>query len=184
MFTTSTPRFARARGSVRPAPRLRAARAVAAGLLLSLAAGGAVLADDMGVQILDTGFSPAETTLHPAGAAVHWVNMGTQSHSVKFADGVESPVLAPGQTWERTFDALGDYAYTCGVHPEVTGMVHVVTMEEASTDDGSGGSGTTIPETDTAPDASGGGSGFALLMVVLGSAAVGSLLVRRRVTAA
>ena len=81
------------------APRtLRAALAIAAGLLLALAAGGAVLADDMGVQIRDDGFSPAETTLHPVGAAVHWNNVGTQSHSVKFADGVESPVLTPGHT--------------------------------------------------------------------------------------
>jgi plastocyanin len=184
MITTTTSRSARSHGPATSARRLRAALAVAAGLLLALAAGGAVLADDMGIEIRDDGFSPAETTLHPAGAAVHWVNMGTQSHSVKFADGVESPVLTPGQTWQRTFDALGDYAYACGVHPQETGIVHVITMEEASVDDGPGGGGTTMPPTDTAPDASGSGPGFALVVIALGSAAVGSWLVRRRLTAA
>lgn len=171
MGTTSAPR------------RWRAVLAVAAGVLLTLAAAGAALADDMGVQIYDDGFSQAETTLHPVGAAVHWTNMGTQSHSVKFADGVESPVLAPGQTYQRTFTALGDYPYTCGVHPQITGIVHVVTMDAASSDDASGG-GEVAPPTDVAGAAPGGGSGLAIALIVLGSLVVGSWLVRRRLGAA
>jgi plastocyanin len=159
--------------------RVRAALAVAAGLLLAVSAGSVALADDMGVQIRDDGFSPAETTLHPAGAAVQWNNAGTQSHSVKFADGVESPVLAPGQTWQRTFAALGDYAYTCGVHPQMTGIVHVVEMPAAS-DDGSGGG--TAPETDTASVAPSGRSMFAPVAIMLGSAVLGIWLMRRRLS--
>lgn len=171
MATTSRPR------------KLRAGFAVAAGLLLTLAAGGAVLADDMGVTIRDDGFSPAATTLHPVGAAVHWNNAGTQSHSVKFADGVESPVLATGQTYQRTFTVAGDYPYTCGIHPQMTGIVHVVAAEPAPTNDGSGGG--TAPETDTAPDAPvgpGGPSMFALAAIMLGSAVLGTWLVRRRLS--
>lgn len=171
MGTTSAPR------------RSRVLLAVAAGLLLILATAGAAVADDMGVQVFDDGFSPAETTLHPVGAAVHWTNMGTQSHSLKFADGVESPVLAPGQTYQRTFTALGDYPYTCGVHPQMTGIVHVVTMDAASSDDASGG-GEVAPETDVATAASSSGSGFTIILIVLGSLVVGSWLVRRRMGAA
>jgi plastocyanin len=169
MATTSAPR------------KLRSALAFAAGLLLAFAAGGSVLADDMGVTIRDEGFSPAETTLHPVGAAVHWNNAGTQSHSVKFADGVESPVLAPGQTYQRTFAAAGDYTYTCGVHPQMTGIVHVVAAEPASTNDGA--SGATAPETDTASDVPSGPSMFAPVAIMLGSAVLGSWLVRRRLIA-
>jgi plastocyanin len=137
----------------------------------------------MGVQIFDDGFSPAETTLHPAGAAVHWTNMGTQSHSLKFADGVESPVLAPGQTYQRTFTALGDFPYTCGVHPQVTGIVHVVTTDAASSDDASG-AGEVAPPTDVATAVSGDRSGLTIVLIVLGSLVVGSWLVRRRLGAA
>jgi len=179
MFATTTPRPARTAGLAVRDRTLRGALAVALGLILALAAVGLVLADDMGVQIRDDGFAPAETSLHPAGAAVHWTNVGTQSHSVKFADGVESPVLAPGQSWQRTFAALGDYPYTCGVHPQVTGIVHVVDMEPASPDGTSGGA--TAPETDVAPAVPRGTTTFPLgLAIAFGSAVLGAWLMRRR----
>jgi len=174
MRTTSKPRI------------LRAALAVAAGLLLTIGAVGAAFADDMGVEIRDGSFFQADTTLHPVGAAVHWHNAGTQSHSVKFADGVESPVLAPGDDYKRTFTAAGDYPYTCGVHPEMTGIVHVITMEEATPSDGGAG-GNVAPQTDTvsdtAPGTPGGGSMLALVALAIGSAVLGTWLVRRRLTA-
>ena len=165
---------------------LRAALAVAAGLLLTLGAVGAAFADDMGVDIRDGSFFQAETTLHPVGAAVIWHNAGTQSHSVKFADGVASPVLAPGGDYQRTFTVAGDYPYTCGIHPEVTGIVHVVTMEEATPSDGGAG-GDAAPQTDTAPNEApgtpGGGSMLALAALALGSAVLGTWLVQRRLGA-
>ncbi len=37
----------------------------------------------------------------------------------------KSDRMFPGESWQRTFDKLGTYPYTCGPHPEMTGVVEV-----------------------------------------------------------
>lgn len=95
-----------------------------AALLLPLLAVGSARAACHEVAIHDHRFDPADIDVR-AGDTVCWVNRERRtSHSVLFA-GLESERLLPGERWERRFDQPGDYPYSCGPHPEMTGQVHV-----------------------------------------------------------
>ena len=62
------------------------------------------------------------------GDTVKWTNMEKRtSHSVLFPaeNGLESDRLFPGESWQRTFGAAGSYAYRCGPHEEMKGVVRV-----------------------------------------------------------
>lgn len=79
------------------------------------------------VLIRDYRFSPAEVHIK-AGDAVRWVNREKRtSHSVLFPNenGLESERLFPDEQWQRTFTQRGSYAYRCGPHEEMTGLVLV-----------------------------------------------------------
>jgi plastocyanin len=79
------------------------------------------------VGIRDYKFAPAELKVK-AGTTVKWTNNEKRaSHSVLFTgpDGYESERLFPGESWQRTFDKPGVYAYTCGPHPEMKGRIEV-----------------------------------------------------------
>lgn len=72
-------------------------------------------------------FEPRELRLRP-GDTVRWINREKRtSHSVLFPqeNGLESERFFPGESWQRTFSAAGDYPYTCGPHPEMKGRVVV-----------------------------------------------------------
>jgi plastocyanin len=81
------------------------------------------------VRIVDYAFTPRTISVR-AGGTVIWTNTGSDRHSVAFATG-ESPRLDSGQTFEKTFAAAGQYAYKCGIHPSMTGVV-TVTAASAS----------------------------------------------------
>jgi len=88
------------------------------------AAGSDVAAE---VEIHKFSFDPPEVTIK-AGGTVRWTNMEKrQYHSVWFeaAGDPEADYFFPGESYERTFDAPGDYPYRCGPHPRMTGVVHV-----------------------------------------------------------
>ncbi|CAA7624255.1 plastocyanin/azurin family copper-binding protein [Magnetospirillum sp. UT-4] len=73
-------------------------------------------------------FQPAAVTVK-AGTTVAWVNDEKRtSHSVFFeTEGLaESERLLPGDSWQRKFERPGRYAYRCGPHPEMIGVVEVV----------------------------------------------------------
>lgn len=77
------------------------------------------------VSIIDFGFEPADLTV-TAGTTVTWTNTGAATHTVKWSDGtLESSGLAPGATYERTFDAAGSYPYVCGIHGSMAGTITV-----------------------------------------------------------
>lgn len=79
------------------------------------------------VKIADYKFVPDKLTIKP-GTTVKWLNQEKRtSHSVHFGkEGLaESDRMFPGESWQRTFDKLGTYPYTCGPHPEMTGVVEV-----------------------------------------------------------
>jgi plastocyanin len=80
------------------------------------------------VIIRDFNFSPAAVSV-PAGSKVTWVNCepsGTASHTTTAdAAGWTSPLLAPGSTYTRQFDAAGTHPYHCEPHPGMRGSVTV-----------------------------------------------------------
>jgi plastocyanin len=76
--------------------------------------------------ILDTGFE------HPrldaaTQATISWRNTGQQTHSVVSDEGTfaGSGPIAPGSSYEFTFQTVGDYAYHCRYHPDMKGLVVV-----------------------------------------------------------
>jgi OOP family OmpA-OmpF porin len=80
------------------------------------------------VTISDAGFAPAE--LHvTVGASVRWQNIGPQSHDVSMLSRDRavwgSGLLAPDAGTSRTFDAPGQYDYTCSLHTVMRGRIVV-----------------------------------------------------------
>lgn len=54
----------------------------------------------------------------PVGATVVWTNDDPVPHTVTADDGAfDSGVIAPGDSWSRTFEQAGSYAYHCTPHP-------------------------------------------------------------------
>lgn len=87
----------------------------------------ALAAQTVEVAIQDYKYTPAALTIK-AGTTVKWVNNEKRTtHSILFTgpSGFESERIFPGESWQRTFDKPGVYAYTCGPHPEMKGQVLV-----------------------------------------------------------
>lgn len=97
-----------------------------AAILLAAALGAAQAAEVVEVRIKDYKFVPERVRVKP-GTTVRWTNDERRaSHSVLFPqEGIESERLMGGESWQRTFDKPGTYAYTCGPHPEMKGVVEV-----------------------------------------------------------
>jgi plastocyanin len=68
---------------------------------------------------------------------VQWTNNDTTSHSITSDDYVDKingkfdsmdtvGLINPGQTYEFTFTAVGEYSYYCVPHPHMTGVVEVI----------------------------------------------------------
>jgi plastocyanin len=70
-------------------------------------------------------FGPTEVRVR-AGERVTWVNCEIEGHT-STADGGEwdSPLLALGAVFTRTFPAAGVFPYHCALHPFMTGRVVV-----------------------------------------------------------
>jgi plastocyanin len=78
------------------------------------------------VFIVDFAFQPAEITIH-VGEIVEWENSGQNNHTTTSNTGVwDSGALAPDQKFSFTFTSVGDYPYHCSIHPNMTGIIHVV----------------------------------------------------------
>lgn len=69
----------------------------------------------------------APSTLFVAkGGTVTWVNDDTVSHTVAADNGsFTSPVLAPGQTYSRTFKKVGAISYSDYLTPNMVGEITV-----------------------------------------------------------
>ncbi len=95
--------------------------------LMAPAARADVLGSTVEVVIDNFRFEPAAVTIH-AGDTVRWINREKRtSHSVLFPGkpSLESDRLFPDESWQRRFDTVGDFPYTCGPHPDMKGVVHV-----------------------------------------------------------
>ena len=99
---------------------------VVSGTVRAQAARADVTATQM-ITIADLAFQPSEVTIQ-TGGDVTWVNGESDTaHTSTAADGSwDSGVLSPGDTYTVTFSTAGDYAYACGVHPAMHGIVHVI----------------------------------------------------------
>jgi plastocyanin len=74
----------------------------------------------------DITFQPGEVTVG-VGDTVTWTNNDSVDHDVT-ADGFSSGEpggMAPGDTFEHTFDEAGTFDYVCTVHPGMEGTVVV-----------------------------------------------------------
>jgi len=78
-------------------------------------------------------FVPTEISV-PAGTTVTWTNDDSTIHTVVEGSpsggsgetpAFDSSIIAPGATWEHTFDTAGEFDYYCSLHPFMTGKVTV-----------------------------------------------------------
>jgi plastocyanin len=77
------------------------------------------------IAALDNRFEPPHLEVR-AGTLVRWQNQGTDDHDVVAEDlSFESPVLKPGETFERDFSAPGTFPYLCDLHEGMVGTVVV-----------------------------------------------------------
>ena len=83
-----------------------------------------------GALVAIRNFSFQPETLHvKAGTTVTWINCeptGVDAHTSTANDGAwDSPFIAPGETYTRTFGGAGDFDYHCVPHPFMHGVVIV-----------------------------------------------------------
>jgi len=70
-------------------------------------------------------FTPPEITVS-SGSTVTWTNEDTTIHTVVDKGGAfDSSIIAPGATWDNTFDKAGSFDYYCSLHPFMTGKITV-----------------------------------------------------------
>jgi plastocyanin len=77
------------------------------------------------VSIRDFAFAPERIEI-VAGETIIWTNYDPTQHTVTFEHGMaESGVLGERHTYAHTFAFPGTYAYSCRLHPRMTGTVTV-----------------------------------------------------------
>jgi plastocyanin len=111
--------------------RFRRPLALAALLACGLAenAAGRAATGAVTVVIDHFAFTPAEITIE-AGTIVEWVNHDQTIHNIILTTArVSSPGMDTGDHYTFRFDTAGDYPYLCGLHPHMTGMIHVTARD-------------------------------------------------------
>ncbi|WP_421866912.1 plastocyanin/azurin family copper-binding protein [Motiliproteus sp.] len=96
-------------------------------LLAGLLSVPPVAAEVVEVEIRKMRFTPAEIVIKP-GDTVVWKNAERrQYHNVWFQqfDAEEPDYLFPGDSYQRTFEQEGEFAYICGPHPKMKAVVIV-----------------------------------------------------------
>lgn len=77
------------------------------------------------VEMTRLSFGEGELRI-PVGTTVRWVNRDPVAHTSTSEEGVwSSPLIGPGETFERTFDEAGEYRYHCIPHPFMRAVVIV-----------------------------------------------------------
>lgn len=103
-------------------PLLLAAVAICA----AAASTGAAKAAEASVDIDNFTFKPDKLTIH-AGDTVVFKNRDDIPHSVVLVDGTaRTPALDTNETARLPFAKVGTYAYFCGLHPHMKGVIMVV----------------------------------------------------------
>ena len=76
------------------------------------------------VEIKNFAFNPSEITISK-GDEVIWLNKDALVHTVSADDNSFSYKLITGQYVTRQFNATGEFAYHCAIHPSMKGIVIV-----------------------------------------------------------
>jgi plastocyanin len=88
----------------------------------------AIQAETFTVDIFKKQYIPAKITIKQ-GDTVIWNNIEKrQYHNVWFKGLIkeEPDYLFPDESYQMTFNNTGDFAYECGPHPKMKGLVSVV----------------------------------------------------------
>ena len=82
-------------------------------------------AGEVSINISGFKFDPASVTVK-VGTTLTWTNQDTATHTVKANDGSwSSDNLMQADTFSQAFTQAGAFAYTCGIHPSMVGIVIV-----------------------------------------------------------
>jgi plastocyanin len=84
---------------------------------------GAAVAATVQVSMGDDFFSPQNVTIN-VGDTVSWTNGGSDDHTAT-STAFNSGSMAPGDTFQHTFNTAGNYVYVCSFHDDMTGTVTV-----------------------------------------------------------
>jgi plastocyanin len=92
----------------------------------AVACAGGETADGVETDILDMSFADPVLAV-TVGTAVTWVNTSAVAHQVVFRDEAigSSTLLREGDRFSAIFEEPGEFAYFCGPHPSMTGVVEV-----------------------------------------------------------
>jgi plastocyanin len=83
-------------------------------------------------DVAGSGFAFGPATLKvSAGQSVTWTNADDTPHQITLvgADAKRSEVMLKGQSATLQFDAAGNIAYICGLHPTMKGTIEVVAKQ-------------------------------------------------------
>ena len=93
------------------------------GLLLLLGAGDRPRT--VTVTIRNMAFSPASVQINP-GDSITWTNTDDRDHNVTARDGsFKSGNIRAGGSFSHRFEKPGNFAYGCGYHPRMKGVISV-----------------------------------------------------------
>ncbi len=124
------------------------------------------------VSITDFQFTPASVTVS-VGDTVSWSNDSPTPHTVTSNSGAfDSGIKNAGQGFSFTFTSAGTFAYSCTIHPQMTGTVVVQAAAASGTTPAAttaGGATTTAggaqaPSTGNAGPADGNGGSMELMI--------------------
>lgn len=73
------------------------------------------------VSIKSFAFNPTPLTIK-AGTTVTWTNNDPMPHQIKSSE-FNSSVLSAGDTFSFTFSDVGQYDYSCAIHPSMKGQI-------------------------------------------------------------
>jgi len=87
-------------------------------------------AQTFAVMVLDDSYNPEPFTIAP-GTTVVWTNRGKVAHTVTSddpaAEAFDSNTLAPGKSFNHTFNTAGVFTYHCALHDNMLGTIIVET---------------------------------------------------------
>jgi plastocyanin len=75
------------------------------------------------VTIKNFSFNPSPLNIK-VGTTVTWTNNDSMPHQIK-SNFFNSDVLSNGQAFSFTFSAIGQYDYSCAIHPSMLGQIIV-----------------------------------------------------------